>query len=300
MRTLPKLSLLALLTTYLVWGSTYLAIRIALVSFPPFLLIGTRFCVAGAILFGWLKLRGAANPSPRQWRDALIVGALLLGGGTGLTAVGEQTVSSGLTAVFIACSPLMMALFAGLFGHWPNKREWLGILVGFSGVALLAAGGDFSAHAGGVLAVLGAVTCWTLGSVLAQKKLTLAPGAMGFASEMLMGGVALMTIAWVRGETVITPVTSSAVAAWAYLVVAGSLAAFSAYMYLLSKVSNTLASSYAYVNPVIAVALGAAFAGESIGAREMTAMAIILGSVVMITTAKKTAPVGIETMAEVG
>jgi len=255
MRTLPKLSLLALLTTYIVWGSTYLGIQMALVSFPPFILMASRFCVAGAVLFGWLKFRGVPNPTLREWRDALIVGTLLLGGGMGLTAVGEQTVSSGLTAVFIASAPLMLALFAGFFGQWPSGREWLGIIVGFSGVALLASGSNFVAHPAGVLAVLGAVASWTFGSVLAQKKMTLASGAMGFA--------------------------------WIYLVIAGSLAAFSAYMYLLSRVSNALASSYAYVNPVIAVLLGAAFAAESIGAREALAMLIILGSVVMLTTTRK-------------
>ncbi|HCN87645.1 MAG TPA: hypothetical protein DIT28_00460, partial [Oxalobacteraceae bacterium] len=119
MRTLPKSVLLALLTVYLVWGSTYLAIRVALAAFPPFLLMGTRFLAAGILLFGWLKLRGTPNPTPRQWRDAAVIGVLLLGGGMGLTAVAEQTVSSGMTAVFIACSPFILALWVGLFGEWP-------------------------------------------------------------------------------------------------------------------------------------------------------------------------------------
>lgn len=288
MRSLPKMSLIALLTTYLVWGSTYLGIQLALVSFPPFFLMASRFCVAGVLLFAWLKWRGAPTPSLREWRDALIIGTLLLGGGMGLTALGEQTVASGLTAVFIASAPLMLAVFAGLFGQWPTGREWLGILVGFSGVALLAAGGDFSAHPTGVLCVLGAVASWTFGSVLAQKKMQLAPGAMGFASEMIMGGLALWVISLVRGETM-SPMTMPALASWAYLVVAGSLAAFSAYMYLLSNVSNALASSYAYVNPVIAVGLGTLVAHESIGSRELLAMGIILGSVIMLTTSRKPA-----------
>jgi drug/metabolite transporter (DMT)-like permease len=287
MRTLPKLSLLALLTTYFVWGSTYLGIQIALASFPPFFLMGSRFCVAGVLLFAILKWRGARNPTMREWRDALIVGTLLLGGGMGLTALGEETVSSGLTAVFIACAPLMLALFAGLYGEWPSGREWLGIIVGFSGVALLASGGSFFAHPGGVLAVLGAVASWTFGSVLAQKKMTLAPGAMGFASEMLMGGLALFVIAALRGEHFIIHPTAPAMIAWVYLVLAGSLAAFSAYMYLLTRVSNALASSYAYVNPVIAVILGSCFASESISGREALAMLIILGSVVLLTIGKK-------------
>lgn len=286
MRNLPKISLLALLTTYLVWGSTYLGIQVALTSFPPFFLMASRFLAAGFLLFAWLKSRGVPTPSMREWRDAFLVGTLLLCGGMGLTAVGEQTVSSGLTAVFIASAPLMLAVFAGLFGQWPTPREWIGILIGFGGVALLAGGGDFAAHPGGVLCVLGAVASWTFGSVLAQKKMQLAPGAMGFASEMIMGGVSLMAVSLVRGESM-GHLTVLAGSAWAYLVVAGSLAAFSAYMYLLSNVSNALASSYAYVNPVIAVILGASFAHEAIGGRELLAMAVILGSVIMLTTSKK-------------
>jgi drug/metabolite transporter (DMT)-like permease len=181
----------------------------------------------------------------------------------------------------------MLALFAGFYGEWPNGREWLGIIVGFSGVALLASGGSFFAHPGGVLAVLGAVASWTFGSVLAQKKMTLAPGAMGFASEMLMGSVSLFVIAALRGENFAIHPNAPAMIAWGYLVVAGSLAAFSAYMYLLTRVSNALASSYAYVNPVIAVILGACFASESISGREALAMLIILGSVILLTLTKK-------------
>lgn len=286
MRTLPKFVLLALLTVYLVWGSTYLAIHFALISFPPFLLMGSRFVVAGILLFAWLKLRGAPNPSLRQWRDGAVVGVLLLGGGMGLTAVAQQYVSSGMTAVFIASAPLMFAVWAGLFGDWPGRREWFGILAGFSGAVLLASGGEFAAEPVGAVALAGAVACWTFGSVLSQKKLAPAPGAMGFASEMLVGGVFLLGLGWLQGEVFAASFDARAVLAWGYLVTAGSLAAFSAYMYLLSKVSPALASSYAYVNPVIAVLLGVWLAGESVGAREITAMTIILGSVLLLTTAK--------------
>jgi drug/metabolite transporter (DMT)-like permease len=289
MRTLPRFVLLALLTVYLVWGSTYLAIHIALISFPPFLLMATRFLAAGILLFGFLRLRGTPNPTLRQWRDAGVVGILLLGGGMGLTAVAQQYVSSGLTAVFIASAPLMFALWAGLFGDWPGGREWIGILAGFSGAALLASGGEFSAQPVGVFALIGAVSCWTLGSVLSQKKLALAPGAMGFASEMLVGGAFLFAVALARGEVLAAPLDARALLAWSYLVTAGSLVAFSAYMYLLSKVPPALASSYAYVNPVIAVLLGVWLAGEKIGPREAVAMAIILGSVLLLTMVRSSA-----------
>lgn len=286
-RTLPRNVLLALLTVYIVWGSTYFAIKLALQSFPPFLLMGTRFLVAGSLLFAWLKWRGTANPTRLQWRDAGIVGMMLLGGGMGLTAVGQQYVSSGMTAVFVACSPMIMSLCAGMFGVWPNKREWLGILSGFGGAVLLSGTGELSAQPIGMLALLGAVICWDLGSVLSQKKMHLAPGAMGFASEMLLGGAFLCLIGLVKGESFSAPITLSAFFAWSYLVVAGSLLAFTAYMYLLSKVTPALASSYAYVNPVIAVALGVLLAGEQLEPRAMLAMAIILSSVVLITLARK-------------
>lgn len=280
---LPRPVVLALLTVYLVWGSTYLAIQVALAGFPPFLLMGSRFVVAGAILFGWCRWRGAPLPDWRQWRAALLIGALLLGGGMGLTALAQQHVSSGLTAVFIACSPLIYALWAGLFGDWPTRREWLGVAVGFAGAVLLASGGPLSAQPFGVLALLGAIVCWTLGSILSLKKIRLAPGAMGFASEMLMGGVCMLLIAMLRGEAFAPVITPQAWLAWLYLVVAGSLGAFTAYMYLLPRVSPALVSSYAYVNPVIAVALGALFGGEHLGGREATAVAIILASVVLLT-----------------
>ena len=287
---LPRRVLFALLTVYIVWGSTYFAIHVALNSFPPLLLMGTRFIMAGVLLYSWKKWRGAANPTSSEWRAAGIIGMLMLGGGMGLTAVGQQYISSGLTSVFIACSPMILSFCTGFFGDWPNRREWLGILIGFAGAILLAAGGEFSAQPLGIASLLGAIICWNIGSVLSQRKWKLAPGAMGFASEMLLGGVFLTVLALCTGETFKTPMTFNAMAAWAYLVVAGSLLAFTAYMFLLSKVSSALASSYAYVNPLIAVSLGVMLGGESLSAREMVAMVIILGSVALITVSHTTKP----------
>ncbi|MEB0141181.1 MULTISPECIES: drug/metabolite exporter YedA [unclassified Undibacterium] len=285
MRHLPKSVLFALLTVYIVWGSTYFAIGLALTSFPPFMMIGTRFLAAGAILYAWQTWRGARHPSLREWRDGGLIGILMLGGGTGLTACAEQYVSSGLTAVFIACSPLILSGLSGLFGDWPKRREWLGIGCGFAGAMLLASDGDFAARPIGIVLLLGAILSWDIGSVLSQKKLRMAPGGMGFASEMLVGGVFLIVLSRLTGETAPGPFNLTALAAWWYLVTAGSLLAFTAYMFLLSKVSTGLASSYAYVNPVIAVSLGAAFGGEQISSRALLAMAIILASVIMLTTA---------------
>lgn len=289
MRALPRFVLFALLTVYVVWGSTYLAIRYALVSFPPFLQMGSRFFVAGLLLYGFLKLRGTANPTWRQWRDGGLVGILLLAGGTGIVAYAEQTVSSSLTAVFIAISPLMFALWSGLLGSWPSQREWIGIGIGFGGVVLLASGAGLAGQPAGLLALFVAVCSWSLGSVLSQKRMQLAPGAMGFASEMLAGGAFLLVVSLLRQESVVLPLDPKAVVAWIYLVTIGSILAFSAYMYLLSKVPPAIASSYAYVNPMIAVGLGVGFAGETVTARESLAMAIIVASVVLLTTARSTA-----------
>ena len=283
MQQLPRRVLFALFTVYIVWGSTYFAIHLALTSFPPLLLMGTRFIMAGVLLYGWKKWHGAPNPTMLEWRAAGLIGILMLGGGMGLTAVGQQYISSGLTAVFIACSPMILSFCTGFFGDWPNKREWIGIFIGFAGAILLAAGGEFSAQPLGIAALLGAIICWNIGSVLSQRNLKLAPGAMGFASEMLLGGVFLIVLGLFSGENFNAPMTLKAMAAWSYLVVAGSLLAFTAYMFLLSKVSSALASSYAYVNPLIAVTLGVLFGGENLSVREMIAMVIILSSVALIT-----------------
>lgn len=291
MFALPTLVILCLLTVYLVWGSTYYAIHVALSSFPPFMLMGTRFLVAGGALFLFLALRGKALPTWRQWRDAALVGSLILGGGMGLTSFAQQYISSALTAVFIACSPFILAMCIGLYGEWPTRREWIGILIGFAGAVLLASGSDFSAKPIGIVALLGAITCWNLGSVLSQRQFSLAPGAMGFASQMLMGGVCLSVVSWLHNEHLNGTITPDAWFAWGYLVVAGSLGAFTAYMYLIATVSPALAASYSYVNPVIAVIIGVAMGGEQVGPREITAMVIILGSVLLITTSTHTVKV---------
>lgn len=293
MRQLPRFVLIALLIVYVVWGSTYFAIRIGLGSFPPLLMIALRFLAAGLLLYGFMKWRGAPNPTPAQWRDGGIVGLLLLGGGTGFVAIAEQTVASGLTAVFIAVTPLLFALWSGWFGHWPTRREWVGIGIGFAGVLLLASGAGLSGSPLGALTLLAAVTCWSLGSVLSQKKLKVAPGPIGFASEMIVGGVFLLIVGLLKGESlsaeVLTQASWQAWLAWFYLVTIGSLVGFSAYMYMLARVSPALASSYAYVNPAIAVALGVWLGGEIISTREMLAMAVILISVMLLTTTPRKA-----------
>lgn len=291
---LSPLVIACLAATWLVWGSTYLAIKYALLSFPPFFQMGTRFLAAGGLLMAWVVWRGGPWPSRIQWRNALVVGTLMLGGGMGGTAVAEVSVSSGLVVAFIAVVPLMMASLNLLWGVRPGGRELAGIGVGLAGVLMLTQGAGFQASPAGLLAIALACVTWSVGSVLAsppvaapggpawQRGLPLAPGAAGFASEMICGGVVLLLMAALAGERAQWPVQPVAWVAWAYLVVFGSLIAFNAYMLLLARASSALASSYTFVNPVIALLLGVWVAGEVVTAFEWAAAAVVLLGVVLL------------------
>lgn len=279
---LSPLLIACLAATWFIWGSTYLAIKYALISFPPFFQMGTRFLVAGAVLLAWMRWRGKPMPTSVEWRNALICGALMLGGGMGGTAVAETSVGSGLVVAFIAVLPLMIALVNLCYGIKPGRLEAAGIAVGLAGVLMLTQGASFQASTHGLIAVTLACLTWSIGSVLSQRTLPLAPGAMGFASEMLCGGVVLMGLALLAGEAPVWPPEPVAVGAWVYLVVFGSLIAFNAYMVLLAKASAGLASSYAFVNPVIAMLLGVAIAGETVTGFEWAAVAVVLAGVVLL------------------
>ena len=279
---MPPLLILCLAATWLVWGSTYLAIKYALLSFPPFFQMGTRFLFAGALLLAWMRWRGAAWPDRRQWRNALIVGTLMLGGGMGGTAVAEVTVGSGLVVAFIAVVPLLIAGLNLLWGVKPGRLEAAGIAVGLVGVLLLTQGAGFQASPAGLAAIAIACVTWSVGSVLSQRSMPLAPGAMGFASEMICGGLVLLALSALAGEQPAWPPRPVAVAAWFYLVVFGSLIAFNAYMVLLARASAGLASSYTFVNPVIAMLLGVALAGEVVTGFEWMAAGVVLVGVVLM------------------
>ena len=283
---LSGLLLLCLAATWLVWGSTYLAIKYALLSFPPFFQMGTRFLFAGVVLMAWMRWRGAAWPDRIQWRNATIVGALMLGGGMGGTAYAEVTVGSGLVVAFIAVVPLMIAALNRLYGVKPGRLELAGIAVGLAGVLLLTQGAGFQASPAGLIAIALACVTWSVGSVLSQRSLPLAPGATGFASEMICGGAILMAMSAFAGEVPTWPPQPIAAAAWFYLVVFGSLIAFNAYMVLLARASAGLASSYTFVNPVIAMVLGVAVAGEVVTSFEWLAAGIVLVGVVLMLRGK--------------
>lgn len=279
---LTPLVVACLAATWLVWGSTYLAIKFALLSLPPFFQMGTRFLVAGLVLFAWMRWRGAPLPDVRQWRNAGVVGTLMLGGGMGGTAFAEQTVGSGLVVAFIAVVPLLIVAVNLLWRVYPARGELAGIGVGLLGVLLLTQGAGFQASPQGLAAIAVATVAWSFGSVLSQRALPLAPGAMGFASEMIGGGLVLLLLAFAVGERPQWPPQPLAVGAWLYLVVFGSLIAFNAYMTLLARAPAGLAASYTFVNPVIAMLLGVALGGETISAFEWLAAAVVLAGVVLL------------------
>jgi len=280
------LVMLCLAAVYLIWGSTYLAIRVALESYAPFQMAAIRFLIAGALLFGWLHWRGHAWPSARQWRNAAITGVLLLTLGNGLVCYAEQTVSSGLAAVAVASMPLFAALFAGMYGRWPDRRDALGLAIGFAGVVGLNFGGGLLASPLGALALIAAPIAWAFGSVWSRQQ-DMPVGMMNTAAQMLCGGLALAIIAGLAGEPLPRTPTLPATLALIYLTVAGSLVALSAYVWLLGNVRPALATSYAYVNPPIAVLLGVALLGEPIGGLEVLAMIVILIGVGLILRARK-------------
>ncbi|SFD54105.1 EamA family transporter [Paracidovorax konjaci] len=285
---LPAGVVLALAACYVIWGSTYLAIRVALVSLPPFFQMGSRFLVAGALLALWVLWRkrsaGVASvlPTAVQWRNALVVGTLMLGGGMGLIATASVNIGSGLIATCVAVVPMMITGWGLLWGRRPGRLDLAGMGIGALGVLLLVRGESFSASPASIACALASTACWSLGSVLSTTRMPLAPGPIGFASEMLCGGAVLLAISLGIGEQPAWPPQPAAITAWLYLVVFGSLIGFSAYLYLLARASPALASSYAFVNPAVALALGSMAAGEAVTAQEGGACAVILLAVAMI------------------
>ncbi len=268
--------------TWLVWGSTYLVIRFALVGFAPYFLMATRFVTAGGLLLLWQLARGTSMPSVREWRNAVLVGTLMLGGGMGGVAYAEQTIASGLVVVFIAVVPLLLVAINLAFGVHPQRSELLAVLVGVGGVVMLTRGQGLHSSPAGLITIMVGTTGWALGSVLAQRGFALAPGATGFASEMLAGGLVLLLISGLRGESWHWPTQTSVWVAWLYLVVFGSLIAFSAYMLLLARTSTSLAASYSLVNPLVALLLGVTVGGEVVSSWEWLSCFVVMIGVVLL------------------
>jgi drug/metabolite transporter (DMT)-like permease len=281
----PRFSLqliAAFFALYVIWGSTYLAILIGIESWPPLMMGGVRFLIAGSLIFAWLRMRGAPMPTWREWRAGGAVGILLLSCGNGGVTMAEYSgVSSGVAALAVATTPLFTLLFSQIWGHRNTALEWAGILLGLCGMVFLNLGSNLQASPAGAAMILFSAIAWAFGSMW-SRRLPLPAGAMASAVEMLVGGATLLLVSLLRGERMTELPGISGWAAQAYLVVFGSIIGFSSYQYLLRTVRPAAATSYAYVNPLVAVLLGVMFAGEHIGGPEAVAMLVIISAVVLI------------------
>jgi drug/metabolite transporter (DMT)-like permease len=282
----------AFAAVYIIWGSTYLAILFAIDTLPPFLMAGTRFLVAGALLFGWSVAHGYRRPTGVEWRAAAIVGALLLLGGNGAVVWAEQHVASGVVALLVAVTPGWMVVLAWLWqgARRPGRLTVAGLVLGFGGMVLLIGPGALtgvgSIHIGGVAVVMVGSLAWATGS-LYSRRAPLPPGALyATGMQMLAGGTLLFLAGTATGEFAgLDPTTFSlrSLLAWLYLTVFGAIIGYSAYVWLLRHVSPGRVATYAYVNPLVAVILGWALAGEAFTPRMALAAAVVVTGVAMIT-----------------
>ncbi|HVE77944.1 MAG TPA: EamA family transporter [Gemmatimonadaceae bacterium] len=288
----------AFAAVYLIWGSTYLAIRFVVESMPPFLMASARFLVAGAGMAAWALARGAPWPTTRMWRDAAIIGTLLLLGGNGGVVWAEQFVASGIAALLVACVPLWVVVVDWVRpgGRRPTLGVVAGVLVGLVGLVLLVGPETFAGrgtHLGAALVLIFASLSWATGSVFSRGASRPSSPVLGTGMQMLAGGAALGVLALATGEPARfepAAVTARAFWAWMYLLTFGSVVGFTAYVWLLRVVPAARAATYAYVNPVVAVFLGWALASEPITGRTLVAAAIIIGAVALITTADSAKP----------
>jgi len=276
---------LALLSVYVLWGSTYLAIRFALEGYPPFLLGAIRMGIAGTLMYAVLRWRGVRPPTRKQWKTLWVLSIWMVLLSNGLVNLAETEVGSGMAAIAVASMPLFAGAFALMRGRHPTRAEWLGLAIGFCGVAWLNAGSELSSSALGLVCLIIAPLAWAWGSIWSRDQ-DLPEPFMAAAAQMLCGSVWMVGAALVHGERMTEMPSLGATAALLYLVVAGSIFGFTAYIWLLHHVRPAIATSYAYVNPPIAVMFGALLGGEVFTGSDIGAMAVILAGVVIITLAK--------------
>jgi len=289
---LNKKTWLALITIYLIWGSTYLAIRFAVESIPPFLMASTRFLVPGMILYSWRRVAGDSAPNRTEWRSTIIIGLLLLVGGNGAVTWAEQTIPSGIAALVVGSVPLWITII-NMFtaeGKKQNKKVLIGAVIGFLGLFLLIGptqilGTSYDVNPLGVMALLLAALFWSAGSVFSRNAVIPKSPLLGTGMEFLAGGVGLFILGTLTGEfsrLSIQSITTRSILSLVYLSLFGSLVAFVAYTWLLRNAPITMVSTYAYVNPLIAIILGNLLADEIINSRILIAAFIIIGSVFFI------------------
>ena len=291
--------LLAFAIIYFVWGSTFLAIRVGVHEVPPFLLAAMRFLIAGIILYAWMRAKGAHSPTLREWGGATLLAVLIFVCDYGLLFWAEKRVASGIAAVMLATIPVFMALseIIILRTQRMTARLAIALLIGIGGVAVLVSRsssfGDAPIDTVGACALIVAAVSWSISSALTRKLPLPSAKTMSSGAQMLSGGVMLMFVAFSLGEFRGFHLDAVSVKAWlalAYLIVAGSIMGFTAYVWLIHHESPTKVGTYAYVNPLVAVVIGYFFGGEELGTRTVVGTALVLVSVVVITTAKKRLP----------
>jgi drug/metabolite transporter (DMT)-like permease len=294
-RTGPPLWLVvaAFGAVYVIWGSTYLGIAVAIQSIPPLLMAGARAVLAGALLYGVMRVYGAARPKPIHWRNAVIVGGLLLGAGNGGVSWAQQSVPSSLAALIVAAVPLWMLLIDWLRpgGYRPHALVFAGLALGFAGVAFIVLGKDQAGHRIvaplGAAVLLGATISWAAGSVWSRHLVKPSSALLTIAMQMIAGGVILILAGAVGGEIPrlhLSAITKASGIAFVYLTLIGSLVGFTAYVWLLQVSTPARVSTYAYVNPLIAVFLGRLVLKEPLPHSVVLAGALVLAGVVLITT----------------
>jgi len=282
----------AFLAIYVIWGSTYLAIRFVVETIPPFFMAGTRFIIAGLILYALTRLRGAQAPTSLHWREAFVVGGFLLLGGNGAVVWAEQWVPSGLTSLLLATMPLWMVLLNSLHHRMkPSIGVISGLLLGFAGVALLV--GSIENISENNMIIPGATTIvfgaflWASGSLYSRSAKTSSSQLQPPAIQMIAGGILLLFASLITGECtrlVLNQVSLRSMLSWLYLIIFGSLVAFSSYIWLLRQTTPSRVSTHAYINPIVAMILGSTLADEALTPRSILAAIIIIISVAIITT----------------
>lgn len=291
----------AFAAVYLIWGSTYLAIKYAIETMPTFLMAGVRFLVAGGILYTVARLTpGYEKPKAVHWRTSFIVGALLLGVGNGAVVVGEHYISSSMTALLIASNPFWMVTLGWLFmGRGkPNFKVSLGLLIGFVGVAMLILGRPDASSGGdsqwiGIVLIVIATIGWAFGSLYGATAPTAKSNILAAGMQMLAGGLILTVVSAIAGEWQRLDINAISTVSWvafAYLIFIGALVAYTAYSWLMQNASPSAVSTYAYVNPVVAVFLGWAIAGETLSAQMLLGAAVIVVSVMLVTANNRKKP----------
>jgi len=291
---------IALLTIYTVWGGTYLAMRYAVETIPPFLMAGTRFLVSGLILYIWRRAAGDPAPTRGQWLRAGLVGLLLLLGGNGLVSLAEQKVASGIAALIVGSAPLWMTTFEALRpgGVRPNALGILGLMVGFGGIVLLvlpslSGTNPAASHPLGVITLLFAALFWSIGSIYSRQARLPASSLLSTGMQMLAGSLGLYLTGTLTGEwqqLVLANITTRSWLSLLFLILFGSMAGFTAYAWLLRSAPVSLVATYAYVNPVVAILVGSLFAQEILTVHVLFSALIIIGSVVLINASRRLKP----------